>query len=88
VRGRDGAPAAATAAALDVIATQTTGPGYVAVFPCGTGVPHASIVNYTTAGATAANAVVSQIGNDGTVGLFTLAGAHLVVDITGYFVAG
>ena len=40
-----------------------------------------------TAGATAANAVVSQIGNDGTVCLFTLVGAHLVVDITGYFVA-
>jgi hypothetical protein len=59
----------------------------VAVFPCGTDVPNASSVNYATAGVTASNAVVSQIGNDGTVCLFTHAGAQLVVDITGYFVA-
>ena len=87
VRGRAGVPAGASAAALNVIATQTGGPGYVAVFPCGTDVPNASSVNYSFAGATASNAVVSQIGNDGTVCLFTHAGAHLVVDITGYFVA-
>lgn len=87
VRGRAGVPANATAASLNVIATQTTGPGFVAVYPCGTDTPNASSVNYSTAGATASNAVVSQIGNDGTVCVFTSAGAHLVVDITGYFVA-
>ncbi len=87
VRGRAGVPVGASAAALNVIATQTTGPGFVAVFPCGTDVPNASSVNYATAGVTASNAVVSQIGNDGTVCLFTHAGAQLVVDITGYFVA-
>ena len=60
VRGRAGVPSNASAAALNVIATQTTGPGYVAVFPCGTEVPTASSVNYASAGATASNAVVSR----------------------------
>ncbi len=87
VRDRAGVPANASAVALNVIATGTAGRGYVTVYPCGTDRPWVSGVNYEP-GDTRSNTVVSQVGADGTVCLYTLAGAHLVADITGYFVPG
>ena len=84
VRGRAGVPADADAVALNLVATETDGPGYVTAYPCGTPRPIASTVNYD-AGQTRSNAAVTQIGAHGTVCLFTLAGAHLVADVTGYF---
>lgn len=84
VRGRAGVPAGASAVALNVIATNTGGAGYVTVYPCGTDRPWVSAVNYEAAD-TRSNTVVSQIGADGTVCLYTLAGADLVADITGFF---
>lgn len=85
VRGRAGVPDHATAAALNIVATGTAAPGFVTVYPCGTERPWVSGVNYET-GDTRSNTVISQIGEDGTVCLYTLSGAHLVADITGYFV--
>jgi hypothetical protein len=37
------------------------------------------------AGATTPNAVVSKVGADGTVCLFTQSGTHLIADLNGYF---
>ena len=87
VRGRAGVPANASAVALNVIATGTAAPGFVTVYPCGTERPWVSGVNYQT-GDTRSNTVVSQIGDDGRVCLYSLSGTHLVADITGYFVPG
>ena len=66
VRGRAGVPAEADAVALNLVATETGGPGYVTAYPCGTPRPVASTVNYN-AGQTRSNAAVTQIGADGTV---------------------
>jgi hypothetical protein len=49
-------------------------------------VPTASNINYRT-GSTVANLVVSKIGADGTVCIFTSSPTHLVVDVDGYFPA-
>lgn len=84
VHGRAGVPTGASAVALNVIATGTTAAGYVTVYPCGTDRPWVSGVNYRAAD-TRSNTVVTQVGADGTVCLYTLAGADLVADITGYF---
>jgi hypothetical protein len=43
-------PADAASVALNVTATNTTGPGYLTIFPCGQTAPTASNVNYTGAG--------------------------------------
>ena len=84
ITGRAGVPADATTAALNVTATEAEGPGYVTVYPCGEPRPLASSLNYT-AGGTVANLVVSKIGADGRVCLYTQLGTHLVVDVGGYF---
>ena len=75
--------AGVTAVSLNVTATETTGDGFVTVYPC----PNrreVSSVNYSK-GATVANAVIAPVADDGTICLFSLVPAHLVVDINGWF---
>jgi hypothetical protein len=85
VGGRGGVPSGAAAVALNVTATNTTGPGYLAVFPCGQTTPTASNVNYTGAGQTTPNAVMSKLGTDGKVCVFALTTTDVIVDVAGYF---
>ena len=84
VAGRGGVGSAAEAVALNVTATQPTGDGYVTVYPCDATRPTASNLNYT-AGDTVPNAVVVRLSAAGTVCLFTLRSAHLLVDVNGWF---
>ena len=83
VAGRGGVPSDAAAAVLNVTATGATGNGFLTVYPCGQTRPLASNLNYS-AGADAANAAVTRIGQSGKVCIYTGAGAtHLVVDVNG-----
>jgi len=85
VAGRGGVPATgATAVVLNVTATGTTGPGYVAVWPDGPR-PLVSTLNVATAGQTIANLATVPLGADGAVRLFTQTGTHLVADVAGWF---
>jgi hypothetical protein len=86
VAGRGGVPADASAVVLNVAVTDTQGPGFVTVFPCGSAVPTASSLNYS-AGQTIPNAVIAKIGTNGQICLFTLATTHLIVDVNGYYPA-
>lgn len=83
VTGRGGVPADATAAVLNVVATQTAGAGYLTVYPCNGDRPNASTLNYLP-GATVANSVVAMLDAGGGVCIYTLADAHIVVDVNGY----
>jgi uncharacterized protein YkwD len=88
VLGRGGLPASGVAAvALNVTMTDTTGAGYLTVWPGGRARPGTSSINASATGQTIANQVIAQVGTDGTVQLFTERGAHLIVDITGWFTA-
>ena len=80
-------PADAAAVALNVTTTLTDGPGYVTVWPAGTQMPATSNVNVSAAGETAANAAVVAVGAGGAVSAFTFEAAHLVADLTGYWIA-
>jgi hypothetical protein len=82
-----GAPVTATAVIATITATQTGGPGYVTVWPCGLGRPTTSTLNYGT-GVTTAGLTIVPRGADGSFCLFTSAAAHLVVDVAGWFMAG
>lgn len=84
VAGRVGVPADAAAVVLNVTVTETTGAGFITVFPCGGGRPTASNLNYL-AGQTIPNLVISKIGVGGMVCLFNGAATHLIVDVAGYF---
>ncbi len=83
VAGRGGVPGDAEAAFLNVTAIDPDGPGYVTVYPCGEPRPQTSNINYA-AGDVAPNSVFAKIGAGGTVCIFTLAAAHLVVDVSGH----
>ena len=88
VGGRAGLPAGAASVALNVTATNTTGPGYLTLFPCGQTAPTASNVNYTAAGQTTPNAVIARLGTDGKVCVFALTTTDVIIDVAGYFPEG
>lgn len=76
----------ATAVVLNLTATDSGGAGFVTVWPSGTTRPEVSNLNVTGAGQTRPNLVVAPLGAGGAVDLFASAGAHLVADVSGYFV--
>ena len=86
VAGRGGVPVDAAAVALNVTSADSFQAGFVTVYPCGAPRPTASSVNYST-GVVTANAVITQVGVDGKVCLFTSGTTAMVVDVNGYFPA-
>ena len=72
---------------LNVAVTETAGPGFITVYPCGPSVPTAANLNYGT-GTTIPNSVIAQVGASGKVCIYTSNTTHLVVDVNGYFPAG
>jgi Matrixin len=79
-----GVPADAIAASITIVATQSSGPGFVTVWGDGER-PTTSVLNLDGAGQTRANFAIAPIGADGNVRIFTQVSTHLVVDLTGAF---
>lgn len=85
--GRGGVPADATAITGNLTAVDATGPGFVQAIPSTSGTLKASSnLNVEAAGQTIANAITVPVGTDGAIRLYTESGAHLLLDITGYYV--
>jgi hypothetical protein len=85
VAGRRGIPAEAGAVTLNVTAVGHTASGFVTVWPSGSTRPTVSTVNYRPK-VVEPNGVHVGVRN-GAFDLFSLFGGHLVVDITGVWVA-
>ncbi|MEU9250639.1 PKD domain-containing protein [Streptomyces sp. NPDC048270] len=83
-----GLPAGAVGAALNVTATDTTGPGFLTVHAFGTPRTDASSLN-TLPGLTVPNHVTTPVA-DGKVSVFNSWGGpnHVITDLLGYFTAG
>ena len=72
--------------ALNLAGVDTTGPGYLTVWACGTDRPLASSLNYTAAGTTISNSVIVPVSADGKVCIYSgVATTHVVVDVTAYY---
>lgn len=82
VAGRAGLGHDPGSVVLNVTATETQGPGFFTAYPCGVPRPNSSNLNYLP-NQTVPNLVVAKVGDDGSVCVFTKAGAHLVVDVAG-----
>jgi hypothetical protein len=80
-------PLGASAAILNVTATDPTGGGFVTVFPCGQPTPEASNLNFMT-GQTTPNLVMAKPGIDNKVCFYTSANVHLIADVTGWMTSG
>ncbi|MFF3858084.1 PKD domain-containing protein [Streptomyces sp. NPDC002209] len=83
-----GIPANAVGAALNVTATETTGPGFLTVYGHGGARPEASSLN-TRAGETVPNHVTTPVA-DGRVTVWNSYGGsnHVITDLFGYFTQG
>lgn len=77
-------PAEAKAVAVNVTATETSGPGFLTAYPCGP-VPEVSSLNWPGAGWTVANSSIVPMDAAGGLCLRSIADTHVVVDVTGYF---
>ena len=88
ITGRAGVPANATAVVLNLTALDSTTPGYVTAYPCGTAQPYVSNLNYTPGGAAIANSATVPIGAGGKVCLYTSSATNLIADINGWYPAG
>jgi hypothetical protein len=87
VTGRGGTPNNPSAVALNITATQSSKTGFATIYPCGSSRPSASTINFTP-GITVANGIISKVGTNGEVCIYTHQRTHLVIDVNGYFPAG
>lgn len=88
IGGSGPVPANATAAVLNLTATQGTAGGYLTVYPAGSTRPTTSNLNFN-AGETRPNLVVVPLGKDGSINIYNVAGqVHAVADLMGYFTPG
>ena len=87
VSGRVGVPAGADAEVLNLTAVDPTDAGFLTVFPCSAGRPNASNLNYAPS-TNVANAVITKLGTNGDVCIYTFAATDLVADAAGYLPAG
>ena len=78
-------PPDARAVALNATVTDTTGPGFLVLWPKGGSLPSVSTLNFV-AGQTVANAAVVPLSSDGSISVtFGVSGGDVILDITGYF---
>jgi sugar lactone lactonase YvrE len=77
-------PADATAVVLNVAAVTPLAAGHIRVFPTGTPLPNASVLNFA-AGKNTPNQVVVKVGTGGNVTLYAGNTTNMIVDISGYF---
>ncbi|QIM20461.1 hypothetical protein G7075_03725 [Phycicoccus sp. HDW14] len=85
VVGAHGVPASGVSAVLvTLVATGTTGNGYLTAHPHGSALPGASTLNWS-AGRTVSNTALVRVGTDGAVDLHVSGTAtHLVADVVGW----
>jgi spore germination protein YaaH len=89
VTGQGGVPSNAIAVTGNLTVTAQTGPGYLYVGPVATDNPTSSTLNFPR-GDDRANGVTVALGSGGKLGVTYVAStsgtAHIIFDVTGYFV--
>ena len=83
ISGRDGVPANAVSAIVNVAAIDPLANGFFTVSGCVTPTPNASSLNYTT-GVNGANELVVGLSAAGKLCVFTSAGSDVIIDVVGY----
>jgi hypothetical protein len=79
-------PAAALAVAANITITESGGAGFVTAWPAYSNRPLASNLNTVRAGQTIPNAAIVPLGLD-ALNVYTQAGAHVIIDVTGWYLA-
>jgi len=80
-------PAGTNAVAINLTVVGYTASGFATAFPCASSIPGTSTVNYAGAGPPQSTSAIVQLAGDGSLCVYTLAAAHIIVDLFGAFVA-
>jgi hypothetical protein len=80
-------PNGATAAVFSIAAVNPSGPGYITAYPCSSGLPDTSTLNYV-GGQTVANNTIAALSGAGQLCVWTYAETDILVDITGWLGPG
>jgi len=80
------APQAATSALVNLTAVEPCGNGWLVAYPCATGVPNSSNLNYV-GGRTVAN-LASVMLSDDELCVWASSATDVLVDVSGWFVSG
>lgn len=83
IAGRDGVPADATSAVVNLTVVSPSGAGYATAFPCGTVRPRTSTLNFVAGDVRPNNAMV-RLGRDGRLCVFSTTSTDLLVDVAGW----
>ena len=83
VAGRFGVGSTATAAVINLTATEALGAGFLTAWSGDVVRPLASNIGIELAGQTVSNLVTVPLGHDGTFAIYASVGTHLVVDVFG-----
>jgi spore coat protein CotH len=83
VSGRAGATGV-----VSIVATETTGPGWLQVLPCGTTPGATSNLNFDAPWVTVNGLATIQFDATGSACIYTMTPTRIVVDLQGYFTAG
>ena len=88
IAGFCGIPATAQAVSANIAVTNTSGPGFISVWPGGAPQPNPLVasMNYST-GQTIANAVLAPLGGGG-ITVYARVALDLIIDVNGYFDTG
>ena len=86
IAGNNGVPPDATAAVVSVTAVEPCADTFLTVFPCGTALPTASMVN-AVALSIVANSAIVRLGA-GSLCVYTLQAADVIVDVSGWIAPG
>jgi glucose/arabinose dehydrogenase len=78
-------PADATAVAINLTGVAPAGPGFLTAWASGYPQPAVSNLNFAYAGETDANAAILPVSPGGNIDIYTDTAAHLIVDVTGYW---
>jgi hypothetical protein len=89
VAGNCGIPLSAQVVSANVTVTNTSGNGFISLWPEGAPQPSplVSSLNYL-AGQTIANAVTAPLGTNGGITVYAKVGLDLIIDVNGYFDTG
>jgi alpha-tubulin suppressor-like RCC1 family protein len=87
LRGRSPIPSTGVGAVvLNVTVADTSGAGYISVWPTAPGAPPTvSNINVVRAGQNIANQVIVPLSANGQIDVFSSTGAHIIADVAGYF---
>ena len=77
-------PSSATAVAINVTGTRSSGSGHVTIWPCATDRRQTSNLNLRS-GADIANNVIASIDAAGEICLWSIVGTDVIVDVSGWF---